>query len=76
MNGTRSNSKYGLQALDGQQKQEYRAYIMGLDGHIEVRIDLMCEDETEAKKRARSLADGCDVELWCQDRKVSEFKSE
>ncbi|MET4016694.1 hypothetical protein ABIC10_001787 [Bradyrhizobium sp. S3.2.12] len=56
--------------------QEYRAHIMGLDGHIELRIVLMCQDETEAKKRARTLADGYDVELWCQERKVAEFKSE
>jgi hypothetical protein len=62
--------------MDGQQTQEYRAYIMGLDGYIELRIDLMCGVETEAKKRARSLADGYDVELWCQDRKIAEFKSE
>ncbi|MBR0948595.1 hypothetical protein [Bradyrhizobium liaoningense] len=56
--------------------QEYRAYLMGLDGHIELRIQLICEDETEAKKRAKVLADGYDVELWLQDRKVAEFKSE
>ena len=56
--------------------QEYRANIMGLDGHIELRIVLMCEDETEAKKRARTFADAYDVELWCQERKVAEFKSE
>ena len=56
--------------------QEYRAHIMALDGHIELRIVLMCKDETEAKKRARCLVDGYDVELWCQDRKIAEFKSE
>ncbi|MCK1280126.1 hypothetical protein IVB46_33390 [Bradyrhizobium sp. 61] len=56
--------------------QEYRAYLMGLDGHIELRIQLICEDETEAKKRAKVLADGYDVELWLQDRKVAEFQSE
>lgn len=56
--------------------QEYRAFIMGLDGRIELRIDLMCEDETEAKKRAKVLAEGYDVELWHQDRKVAEFRSE
>ncbi|WP_167561246.1 hypothetical protein [Bradyrhizobium sp. AS23.2] len=56
--------------------QEYRAHIMGLDGHIELRIQLICKDETEAKKRAKVLADGYDVELWNQDRKVAEFKSE
>ncbi|MET4021272.1 hypothetical protein ABIC10_006396 [Bradyrhizobium sp. S3.2.12] len=55
---------------------EYRAYLMGLDGHIERRIRLICEDETEARKRAKVLADGYDVELWLQDRKVAEFKSE
>ncbi|OKO71029.1 hypothetical protein AC629_39825 [Bradyrhizobium sp. NAS80.1] len=58
------------------QMLEYRAFIMGLDGRIELRIDLMCEDETEARKRAKVLADGYDVELWNQDRKVAEFKSE
>ncbi|MCP3464685.1 MULTISPECIES: hypothetical protein [unclassified Bradyrhizobium] len=56
--------------------QEYRAYIMGFDGHIELSTQLICEDETEAKKRARALADGYDVELWIQDRKIAEFKSE
>lgn len=56
--------------------QQYRAYIMGLDGHIELQLVLMCKDEAEAKKRARHLADGRDVELWYQDRKIAEFKSE
>ncbi|MDI3562404.1 hypothetical protein [Bradyrhizobium sp. Arg816] len=56
--------------------EEYRAHIMGFDGHIARSIQLICADETEAKKRARLLADGYDVELWRQDRKVAEFKSE
>ena len=56
--------------------QKYYAYIMGLDGHIELSTQLICEDETEAKKRAKDLADGYDVELWFGDRKVAEFKSE
>ncbi len=56
MNGTRSNSKYGLQALDGQQTQEYRVYVMGLDGHIELRIDLRCEDETGSQEARQILS--------------------
>ncbi|WP_168195755.1 hypothetical protein [Bradyrhizobium sp. NAS80.1] len=56
--------------------QKYRAHIMGLDGHIEFIVQLVCKDEAEAKKRARALADGYDVELWSQDRKIAEFKSE
>lgn len=58
------------------QMHEYRAYLMGLDGHIERRIQLICEDETEARRRAKVSADGYDVELWLQDRKIAEFKSE
>jgi hypothetical protein len=59
-----------------QDQEEYRAYILGLDRHIEYRVDLMCKDETEARTRARGLADGYDVELWRQDQKIAEFKSE
>lgn len=60
----------------GPPELEYRACILGFDGHIELRVDLMCNDEAEAKRRARCLADGCDVELWRQDQKIAEFKSE
>ena len=28
--------------------QEYRAYIMGPDGHVQKRVDLRCNDENEA----------------------------
>ena len=38
--------------------QEYRAYIMGLDGHVQSRIDLRCKDENTAKERAKQLVDG------------------
>ena len=27
---------------------DYRAYIMGPDGHVQNRVDLLCDDETEA----------------------------
>ena len=52
---------------------EYRAYVMGLDGHILSRIDLVCENDEAAKERAEQLVDGHDVELWQRDRKIATF---
>jgi hypothetical protein len=43
---------------------DYRAYIVGPDGHIQSRVDLICKDETAAKEQAKQLVDGHDVELW------------
>jgi hypothetical protein len=36
-------------------------------------VDLFCENDEAAKKRARQLVDGHDVELWQLDRKISVF---
>jgi hypothetical protein len=35
--------------------QEYRVYILGPDGHIENRVDLICGDEATAKEWNESL---------------------
>jgi hypothetical protein len=53
--------------------QECRAYIIGPDGHIQRRIDLLCEDDDAAKERAQLLIDGYDLELWQFDRMVAKF---
>jgi hypothetical protein len=58
----------------GSQMQEYCAYIIGPDGHILNRIDLLCENEHEAKECALRLVDGQTVELWQRDRRIAEFK--
>jgi hypothetical protein len=48
----------------------YRAYLVGSDGHIQRRIDLICESDDAAKEQAKQLVDGHDVELWQLDRKI------
>jgi hypothetical protein len=53
--------------------EEYRAYLIGPDGLIVSRIDVLCEDEKTAIGRARELADNCVVELWKGDRKIGEY---
>lgn len=47
-----------------QQMQEYRAYIMGLDGHVQKRVDLQCNNDDEAIRLTRQLVNDYDVELW------------
>lgn len=56
--------------------QEYRAYVMGQDGHIESRIDIVCRNENDAKQRAKALVDGHDIELWQADRVIAKFRHE
>jgi hypothetical protein len=55
--------------------QEYSACIIGQDGHIQQRIDLLCADDNAAKEQARKLANGHDVELWQRDRQIATFTS-
>ena len=55
--------------------QEYRAYLIGPDGHIVRRIELVCADDEVAKEQAKALVDGCDVELWQEARRITEFRA-
>jgi hypothetical protein len=50
---------------------EYRAYILGPDGHIQHRIDLICDNEEAAIEHAKRLVDGHNVELWQGARKIA-----
>jgi len=47
---------------------EYRAYIVGLDGHFVSFRAFSCADDSEAVTWARQLVDGHDVELWSGER--------
>jgi hypothetical protein len=55
--------------------QEYRAYVVGSDGHIKLRVDLFCANDDAAIERAKALVDGHGVELWHLRRKIAEFKA-
>jgi hypothetical protein len=54
--------------------QEYCAYVIGPDGHIVNRIDLLCESEEQAQQCAVRLVVGQNVELWQRDRRIARFK--
>jgi hypothetical protein len=52
---------------------EYKAYAIGPDGSITLRIDLVCEDDESARERARQLVDACPIELWQGERFLGRF---
>jgi hypothetical protein len=54
--------------------QEYRAYVIGRDGQIELRFDLFCSDDNAARERAWQLVDDRDVELWRGEYRIETFK--
>ena len=47
---------------------EYRAYIVGRDGHFASYRAFRCADDAEAVAWAKQLIDGHDVELWSGER--------
>jgi hypothetical protein len=54
--------------------QEYRVFVMGPDGHVIDRIDLVCATEEDAIERARQVVDGHAVELWRGSRRIERFE--
>ena len=56
---------------------DYRAYIIGQEGHFIKLVELICIDDEQAKEYIKLflLVDGHDVELWQLDRLIDKFKS-
>ena len=52
---------------------EYRAYLIGPDGHFFSAVELEAPDDEEAISAAKQLVDGHDVELWQRDRKIGKY---
>jgi hypothetical protein len=52
---------------------EYRAYLIGDDGHFYDSFPLICADDAEAIEMAKKLVIDRDVELWRLDRKIGTF---
>jgi hypothetical protein len=47
---------------------DYRAYIVGDDGHFASFRAFVCNDYSDAIIWAKQLVDGHDIELWSSDR--------
>jgi hypothetical protein len=49
---------------------EYRAYMVGIDGHFIGFEPLVCADDAEATEKAKHLVDGHAIEVWSGPRLV------
>jgi len=53
---------------------DFRAFVIGPDGHVIDRIDLVCDSEDDARERAAQLVDGHAIELWEGARRIARFE--
>lgn len=53
---------------------EYRAYAVGMDGHIYSYKALVCDNDQQAIDRAKAAFEACTIEVWSGERFV--FKQE
>ena len=51
--------------------EEYRAYVVGFDGHFIGFEALVYADDAEAIEKAKRLVDRYDIELWSGARLVT-----
>jgi len=55
---------------------QFAAYLIGEDGHIIDRFDLLCADGSDARMRASNLAIHHDVELWEGARRMKTYPAQ
>jgi hypothetical protein len=53
---------------------DYRAYIVGRDGHFIASRVFVCDDDNDAIEWANQLVEGHDIELWNEDRFVTQLR--
>jgi hypothetical protein len=53
---------------------EYRAYVVGSDGHFVGCEPIVSADDFDATEKAKRLVDGHDVELWNGTRLVARLR--
>ena len=53
--------------------KHYRAFQIGPDGHVFGCINLVCDDDEQAKREAAALVLVHRIELWRLDRRIARF---
>jgi len=55
---------------------DYRVYVIGVDGHIASFRAFACDGDANATVWAKQLGDGHDIELWSGTRLVIRLKAD
>lgn len=53
--------------------KHYRAFQIHPDGHVFGCINLVCDDDEQAKRKAAALVLVHRIELWRLDRRIAKF---
>ncbi|WP_049814999.1 hypothetical protein [Bradyrhizobium sp. WSM2793] len=53
--------------------QHYRAFQIDPDGHVFGCINLVCDNDEQAKREAASLVLAHRIELWRLDQRIAKF---
>jgi hypothetical protein len=69
----KNRHRHMAEAVGAELAIEYRAYAIGPDDRIMLRIDLMCDDDDAAKERAHQLSYSYAVELWRDQKLLARF---
>ena len=76
MSGTGRTQETNIESVlqpEGGQGPPYRNIEHTLSGRMATfvqRVELVCADDEAAKEQAKALANGHDVELWQEDRRL------
>jgi PAS domain S-box-containing protein len=57
-------------------EHNYRVYVIGDDGYVLSRTDIVSVNDEAAQARAKQMVDGHDCELWDGARKIAAFEPE
>jgi hypothetical protein len=52
----------------------YRAYLINGDNRVSSYRAIDADTDVEALTAARQFIDGCDVEVWCLERKIGRLE--
>ena len=53
--------------------KHYRAFQVDRDGHVAGCINLVCDDDEQAKREAAALVQVHRIELWRLDQRIAKF---
>ncbi|MCP3468766.1 hypothetical protein NLM33_00340 [Bradyrhizobium sp. CCGUVB1N3] len=55
--------------------KHYRAFQIDPDGHVFGCINLVCDGEEDAKRKAQTLVSFYRIELWRLDQRIAKFEA-
>jgi hypothetical protein len=58
----------------GMSGRDYRVFVVGTDGRVVNRIDLVCVSDADARERAKLLVEVHPIELWEGARRIERFE--